>query len=62
MSTVARLEALWHRLELEGRYTDANIIHLAIEEITKKPHVALSRDGNDSPTTTHGRKRHDCEI
>lgn len=47
MTTLDRLERLWHRLEWEGRYTDANIIHLAIEEI-KNSRCNVSRDGNVS--------------
>ncbi len=31
----ARLELLSHRLEEEGRYVDANIAHMAFEELSK---------------------------
>jgi hypothetical protein len=30
---IARLERLWHKLEDEGRYTDANTVALAIEKL-----------------------------
>ncbi len=30
---MARLERLWHKLEDDGRYTDANTVALAVEKL-----------------------------
>lgn len=56
MTTLDRLERLRHRLDWEGRYTDANIVHLAIEEI-KNSRCDVSRDGNVSLNTLNPERK-----